>query len=385
VRITNDTDVSFNGIVANNGANATSFIKGGTGRLTLAEGFNCTATGGFGIGNGIVRLGTTSNLPSAIDLSGTGSVVELAAGNVSRLFSNFAGNRFRLTNAAANMGFAAIGADRTLTMANTGDVTWGVAGDGFLVSQLILGTADSTGKLTFTHQNVGTGKGLRLQTGTVGTVERTIRVDNGTAAIDAEITMPLMNGSTAGHLGALTKQGLGVLKLSDSNTYSGATSVSQGVLLIDGSTAASSAVSVASGAAIGGNGTINGNLTLDSGALFAFDTGSTLDLGGSFSLDSLFGVDDLVSTSGGAVDWANIAQGTYTLMNTSFTFNDTNIGNFGTANQATGLAGGKSAYFQQGSPTSSLQLVVVPEPATIALAAVGVATLAWTYRRRKAV
>ena len=156
------------------------------------------------------------------------------------------------------------------------------------------------------------------------------------------------------------------------------------MLLVDGSTAAGSAVSVSSSAVFGGNGTVSGNLSLSNGALFAFDTGSTLDLAGTLSLDSSFAVASLRNTSGTAVDWANVAQGTYTLMNTNFSFNSGNISNFGVANQATGLAGGKTAYFQQGSGPSSLQLVVVPEPTALALMAVGSALsglVAWRRRR----
>jgi hypothetical protein len=143
-------------------------------------------------------------------------------------------------------------------------------------------------------------------------------------------------------------------------------------------------VTVSSGAVFGGDGTVNGNLTLNNGALFAFDPNDTLDLVGTFSLNSSFGVASLRNISGTTVDWANVPQGTYTLMNTSFAFNSGNISNFG-QNQATGLGDGKSAYFQQGSPTSSLQLVVVPEPGMLALAGIGLglATLSFkTYRRR---
>jgi autotransporter-associated beta strand protein len=185
----------------------------------------------------------------------------------------------------------------------------------------------------------------------------------------------------------LTKTGVGTQILGGTNTYSGATSVQQGVLLVDGSTAAGSAVTVSSNAVFGGDGTVNGNLTLANGALFAFAPGDTLDLVGTFALNSSFGVASLRNISGTAVDWANVAQGTYTLMNTSFAFNSGNISNFGQANQATGLGDGKSAYFQQGSsPTSSLQLVVVPEPGMLGLAGLGLgmATLSFMKRRRRA-
>ena len=182
----------------------------------------------------------------------------------------------------------------------------------------------------------------------------------------------------------LAKTGLGTQILGGTNTYTGATSVQAGVLLVGGSTAAGSAVTVDSNAVFGGDGTVNGNLTLSNGALFAFDhlvPNDPLDLVGSFALNSTFGVASLRNTSGTAVDWANVAQGTYTLMNTNFVFNSGNISNFGTANQATGLAGGKSAYFQQGSPTSSLQLVVVPEPGMLALAGLGMGVATWSFMK----
>jgi autotransporter-associated beta strand protein len=402
-------NTSFSGTVANNGTGQTTFQKGGTGRLTLAEGFNYTATGNFGINAGSVRLGTTSNLPSALDLSGsTGvdTVLELAAGNVSRVFSNFAGNRLRLNNSSNNLGFAAIGADRTVTMTNANDVTWGVAGDGFLVSQLILATADSTNKLTLAHQTAG--KGLRLAN-TLGTTTRTIRTDNGSAAIDAEITMPLLDGSTAGHVGALTKTGSGVLALSAVNTYTGPTTVSAGGLLVNGTTAAASAFTVSSEAFLGGIGRVGGDVTVNGGIAPGSNGIGTLTTGSGVTWNSgnswLFQLGTPAASLNAASsstdnDLLNVAGAFNAGTGSTFTFDFANTGSDGwyklvdytTTNFSTGtntsftannVPSGKTANFVVDSASSALYVQIVPEPSTIALAAFGAFTCLWACRRRR--
>ncbi len=156
---------------------------------------------------------------------------------------------------------------------------------------------------------------------------------------------------------AVIKNGDGTLTLAGNNTYSGATTVNAGMLLVNGSISNSS-VSVASGATVGGNGTIGGNLSLASGALLAFGSSDTLAVLGSLGLDNSFGVDDL-----DVADWNSVTNGTYILIDTTGDFS--NIQNFGSAN-AYDIGGGRSAYFQNGS----LELVVVPEPATIGMVSV---------------
>ena len=176
-------EVSFNGTVGN-------LSKRGTGRLTLAAGATMAGSS-VDITAGTLRWATASSLPNAVGFGDTNSVLELAAGDVSRVFAtvSYTNNRFRLNNASNNYGFAAIGDDRTVTMANSGDVTWGVSGENnMLVSSLILGTADATHKLTLTHQAAGSGTGLRLA-GADGTFSRTIRVDDGAAGVDADKAM----------------------------------------------------------------------------------------------------------------------------------------------------------------------------------------------------
>jgi autotransporter-associated beta strand protein len=91
------------------------------------------------------------------------------------------------------------------------------------------------------------------------TGNRTLTVtDTGGATIAGAI------GQATSGLG-LTKAGAGTLVLSASNTYTGATSVSGGTLLVDG--AITSPVSVASGATLGGSGTTGAVTVLSGGIL----------------------------------------------------------------------------------------------------------------------
>ena len=77
------------------------------------------------------------------------------------------------------------------------------------------------------------------------------------------------DGSITGTLGSLVKDGSGTLTLSGANTYTGATNVNGGKLVVNGSTSASSAVTVASGATLSGTGTVGGQTTIQSGGIHA--------------------------------------------------------------------------------------------------------------------
>jgi autotransporter-associated beta strand protein len=137
-------------------------------------------------------------------------------------------------------------------------------------------------------------------------------------------------------------------------------------------------VAVSSGTAIGGNGTIAGNMSLAAGAGFMiFDLNAPLTVVGSVSLDSTFSIASLLGAAGTAIDWSLVADGTYTLINSTSTFS--NIQNFGEANK-TSIGGDRFAYFSDGS----LQLNVVPEPSTYALLVLSAAGLgAHMIRRRR--
>ena len=338
--------------------------KGGAGTLAVTA---RSGTEPLGIYDGALRANGATVYTAGPTALGTGGVLELgAAGNFTQALGTAAG-QIRWTG---DGGFSAFGAERTVQIGgNTNTLTWGVTNFVPDDNALVLSNVASDNTINF--QN-----GLEF-----GTQQRLVRVANGSAAIDAKLSGVL----SGNYGGGLYKTGLGTLELTAANTYLGETWVREGGLLVaTAGSVAGSATAVSAGAFIGGDGTISGNLALATGALFAFETGSTLDLVGALSLDPAFGVNSLVSTSGGTVDWANVPNTTYTLMNTSFGFNASTISNFGVGNQATGLAGGKSAYFEQG--TGSLQLVVVPEPAALALAACGLGLAglaAWRRREKK--
>jgi fibronectin-binding autotransporter adhesin len=113
---------------------------------------------------------------------------------------------------------------------------------------------------------------------------------------------------------SVTKNGVGTWVLNQTNTYTGATSVLAGKLLIHGSTSASSNFTVNNLATLGGSGTIGGTVTLMSGATLSpgasiesLATGSNTWNGGStvqveFSTDGSTGAAgtqwDLLSITG---------------------------------------------------------------------------------------
>ena len=69
--------------------------------------------------------------------------------------------------------------------------------------------------------------------------------------------------------GSLTKIGTGTLTLSGVNTYTGATAVNAGAVIVNGALHAASAVSVESGATLGGAGAVNGAVTIKDGGILA--------------------------------------------------------------------------------------------------------------------
>lgn len=180
-----------------------------------------------------------------------------------------------------------------------GKIAFGVATD----------TVGGTGFLIITNATLYLGGGGIVQPNTTG-YGNTISLLGGTmgATADWSSTLPMqLNGtpftfkaadassvahniSLSGPLsgaGNLVKTGAGLLILSATNIYSGATTINAGKLLLNGSLAAGSAVAVASGGTLGGTGTVNGPATIQSGGtLSPGNSVGTLTFSNSLTLTS---------------------------------------------------------------------------------------------------
>lgn len=193
--------------------------------------------------------------------------------------------------------------------------------------------------------------------------------------------------------GALIKEGTGTFALGGANTYTGATTVNAGTLLVNGSLA-STATTVKSGATLGGAGSLHA-LTVENGALLApgnslgtltassltWDGGATLvfDLGAG-------GASDLLNLSGNVgkgeagafrftfqnADW--VESQTYTLV----TFDGTT--DFAASDFSFTNGGGFDGDFAINGNALQFTLTAVPEPSTCLLVGMSLVGLA-TFRR----
>jgi fibronectin-binding autotransporter adhesin len=318
--ITGTTNGTLSGIISG----ASSLTKDGVGTLTLSNGSN-SWTGGLVIKQGIVSMSASGNLGGTsngitldggtlqvlntlstgasrtisvtsnggtFDASASGgggttvnSIITNGTGATSSTILNKTGS-FGLTLTGSNSGFTgqwnvtsgtlAVGAAQSISSSNA--VTLSLTGQ----FRLAAGITATIGNLN------GSGTGTATIQTNSGATTGTLVV---TQSVDGSVSNVIANGS--GIL-ALTKSGGAVLTLSGTNTYTGATTVNAGTLLVNGasgSLASGSAVSVNNaGTVLGGaGGTINGTVSVGTGAILEGGTGSTgqtLNLKGAVTMSS---------------------------------------------------------------------------------------------------
>jgi autotransporter-associated beta strand protein len=226
-----------------------------------------------------------------------------------------------------------------------------------------------------------------------------------TATLDITTNHLTMAGATgAASTGALTKAGAGTLTLTGTSTYSGITTISGGSLALGAGDSINNSGGVAldnghfnvsaipagyAVAALTGNGSVTGDLTVtrlvpgSSPGTITFDNTLTLTSIADFEINGLGAGEYDLATGGGGSQQVNFG-GTLNLLfapgfNTTGTVKifdfETYSGNFTTVNP-TGLASGYEASFDQ---TSGL-VTVIPEPGAGLLGSLGLLAL---LRRRR--
>ncbi len=303
-------------------AGTNAFMKSGAGTLTFANTVNNTFTGGTVISNGIVALGTDSGKNQKDLALGTGPVL-IAGGGQLRLGGDSGNTQVQhfITNTITLDGGTLFGVDGDQHFTNS---TFTVAaGGGTLLGRwlnkdiLIESKLTGSGALTVNYGGGASSPGalvyfsnpLNTYSGTVTVRTNAIALSNPYALSNAVVnvagtgtsanltwsgitTIVLGGLSGAGGLslganqlvlgnnggstiysgalsgtGSLVKNGGGTSTLAGTNSYTGATTVSNGTLLVHGRLG--STTLTAWGGTLGGNGSLAGPVNIRSGATLA--------------------------------------------------------------------------------------------------------------------
>ncbi len=355
--------IDFSGVIS--GTGAVTQLGSGTTSLSGAN----TYSGGTTISTGTLQLGTggttgsiTGNVTNnatlafnrsdAIDfggvISGTGAVTQVGSGTTTLSAANtytggttISTGTLQLGNGSTTGSIAGnVTNNATLAFNRSDALTFGgvISGTG-AIAQTGSGTTSLTGANTYsggTTISVGT---LQLGTGgTTGSIAGNV-VNNATLAFNRSDALSL--GGIISGTGAVTKSGAGTTTLTGANTYTGATTVGAGTLLINGNqSGATGLTTVASGGTLGGTGTVGavtvangGTLRGQAGQLFTtgnltFGATSNLNVSlGAPSTTGLIQVNGALTLDGllNATDAGSFGPGIYRLMNYTGAFTDNGL------------------------------------------------------------
>ena len=258
-------------ITSQNIAGAGNLTKVDTGILNLSG--TDSYVGNTTVTGGILELSSAGALPGGVGASGGTSALVINGGVVGltstvNTFSRGVGTSSSQVRWTGSGGFAAISGNSTIDFGGAlATVKWNTGGFVPNGSTLIFGATQATGSVTIQNP-------IDLD-GAVQNIQAT-----GTVAVAGILSGALSDGG-------FNKIGTGVLELTGTSTYTGATNINVGTLLLgSGGSLGNTAVAV-NGAAIlttkGATSAIGGIVTVNSGGAINLEngaTGDTLTLGG---------------------------------------------------------------------------------------------------------
>jgi fibronectin-binding autotransporter adhesin len=428
-------------LAAANTSTGTTAVQGGT--LLLTSGSAIADTSAVVLANAAgVMLQLTNQSETIGSISGGGTT----GGNITLGSNNLTfGGDDRNTSyggqfiGANNSGFTKIGSGTT-TLANTGTNDAYTGSVTIRAGTLSIAAAETLGSLG-TKRTIYLDGGGTLQTTAdmiFATHQWVLGAPNGQGIAGVFDVAPGTTATITDQISSVAASGLekiggGTLILSGSGkNYDGTTLVSAGTLLLDGALG-SAAVTVNSGGTLGGAGTISGTVTVTaSGTLspggvasggpgkltvsqlvLAADSTALFSLVGSGSGAGIGGVDyDVLAVSGASavtfgghllLDFSNTTTFAVGTSFHLFTFSGSSTGDFQSVATLGGLGpyqglafatDGNGTWVSGGTPGGQFlrftdfdgTLVIVPEPSTLVLAAIGcglLAALRRAVRRRR--
>jgi outer membrane autotransporter protein len=299
----NNLSTTVSGVIQDggeSGGTGGSLTKVGTGTLILT-GAN-TYSGGTTISDGTLQLGNggttgsiagnvTNNGILAFDrsnvltfggmISGTGNVQQNGTGTTVLVGDNtytggttISAGTLQLGNGGTAGSIAGNVTDNGILAFDRSDVLafGGVISGMGSVQQIGIGTTVLTGNNTYTGgTTINTGTLQLGNGGTTGSITGNV-LDNGILAFDRSNVLTF--GGVISGTGSLQQNGTGTTVLIRDNTYTGATTVNAGNLIVDGSIASAQTL-VNAGGLLGGRGSLGGSL-VNSGIVGPGDSPGTL-------------------------------------------------------------------------------------------------------------
>jgi autotransporter-associated beta strand protein len=338
---------TFSGTGALNGS--MTLTKSGSGTLTLST--TNTFTGGVIVNGGGLVFGAAAAIPASgtLTLNSTGAVTVTTANSLPAVTVN--GANLITGSGNSGTGIATLNDAGVLTLAVSGgskvfDLTGSMTGSGTLLlgpttTLRFNGTSGDasavfnlgTGNAYAIVRNNATGIALGALAGGSGTVLQgansyadVVTYTVGGANASTLFSGLIENGSySTSPATALVKTGTGTLTLANTSPFTGATTISNGILNVTGALAASP-VMVAPGGTLAGTGTLASGVTVRSGGALSPGAGvgsvGTLTVSNNLVLTSPALYFDLSSSPSGANDQIVLDGGTLILTNTqNFQFN----------------------------------------------------------------